>query len=101
MNMNRNNNPGPNRSASPLAYVLLFTGIALLVGVLVFGVTIAILQRSHSNTPQANVTATSTTGGSIPVGTVQPSKTGPYGFTILRNFTPDTVTYFKELGVTW
>lgn len=101
MNMNRNNNPAPNRSASPLAYILLFTGIALLVGVLVFGVTFTILQRSHSNTPQGNGTATSTTGGPIPVGTVQPSKTGPYGFTILRNFTPDTVTYFKELGVTW
>ncbi len=103
MNMNRNNNSGPKRSALPLVYILLFTGIALLIGVIVFAVTLGFLEHSQSSpsTNNSNNTTTTTPGIAVPVGTVQASKTGPYGFSIFRTLTPDTVSYFKELGVTW
>ena len=92
--------PGPKKRTPMMAFVLLFIGIALLVGVLVFAVTLGVLQQSKSN-PQGQATGTPGVNGTVPPGTVPAATTSPYGFTILRHFTPDTVAYFKQLGVTW
>lgn len=104
--MNRNNHPGhvPGQSRHLIVILLAFAGVFILVSVLVFAISYGIYQQSHQ---QADASPTS--GPGTPVngghalipGTVSPSQTGPYGFTILKHITPKTIAYLKELHVNW
>ncbi len=100
--MNRNSDPGPvpGRPRTRIAILLAFVGVCILVGVLVFAISYGVVQQNH---PQAGASPTSSPApGRQPIpGTVSPSQTGPYGFTILRRLTPETIAYLKELRITW
>jgi exo-beta-1,3-glucanase (GH17 family) len=101
--MQRNTYPGPvskppgRRLALLLVLVL---ALVALVGVLVFALFSGALQPQHPEAT-ASPTAAIGPGGTLIPGTVAPSQTGPYGFTILKDFTSQTVFILKQLHVTW
>jgi GH35 family endo-1,4-beta-xylanase len=91
----------PNKSRRTLAYILALVGVAIIVVVAVFAIYINVIQRSGSG-PALSASETPTGGGHLMPGAVQPSTTGPYGFSVAaQNVTQQTIDDLKELHVTW
>jgi hypothetical protein len=63
--------------------------------------TAILVSCGGSSNPPPTPTPTGGPNGRLIPGTVQPSQTGPYGFTILREFTPEIAAQLKQVGVTW
>jgi hypothetical protein len=105
MERERNFEPNLRRPKRPTIYKVIL--ICFVIGI-VLTCTVVVAVSSGSFTrifkPQ-NQQSTSTTvsgpSGHLIPGTVQPSNSGPYGFTVLRDFRTQTVSYLKQLGVTW
>ena len=83
-----------------VARLLRLSGISLLVVIIVVFVS-----ACGGSSPSAQGTATpgSNSGvqGQLVPGNMAPSQTGPYGFTILRQFTSQISSQLKQIGVTW
>lgn len=98
-NKRRNDAGAHNGRAAPGRCSLLRqSALPLLIGLLVFLVSCG-GSSSNPSTP----TASTGTGpkGHLISGSMQPSRSGPYGFTVLRNFTPEIASQLKQVGATW
>jgi len=100
--MNTNRNTGAIRKHGERLLVSVFIGVALAV---LIGVLLPTPPLQSVFFPVKKMPPASSMKGTLPVRQekqkkVQPSSSGPYGFTVL-SFQPQTVTNLKQVGVTW
>ena len=99
MSTNGDSAPFTRKKLSRTTAMLQAAGLYLLVGILV--VFIASCGGSSPTTQSTPTPGQSGPQGHLIAGTVQPSSTGPYGFSIFRDFNQQTVSELKQIGVTW
>lgn len=95
MNQERYPNPHSSKSRSRILYLLGIVGLGLLVGTIVFAVSVSIFQQLKQTGTPASSPLSQAPGNAPPSST-----TGPYGFTVLH-LTSSTAQYLKQLSVTW
>jgi exo-beta-1,3-glucanase (GH17 family) len=102
MKIHSNKNSISISKQAPTRFARLFrtTGSSLLLVIVVIFVSSC---GGSSSTPQGTPTASINGGlqGRLIPGSMQPSQTGPYGFTILRQFTLGIASQLKQIGTTW
>jgi Glycosyl hydrolase family 10 len=98
MSANGHSNAIARKTLAGMKHMFQSIGLYLLVWLLVVFITSC---GGASSPPHSSTPTPPGPQGHLISGNVQPSLTGPYGFTILRDFDQSIVNQVKQIGATW